>query len=204
MSTDTDAPVAQLRAARLRKGVSQADVAVAIGTTQSAVARLEADQSDPRLGTVRRYAEALGLRLTFAPATTHDPSLAGTADDVRAALANGDPDQALRHVIQFLDDVQRLAAAVRPRAVTDEPATTASPQWDALLAGIAEYAGLRFGFPVPGWAAAPGRFLHRFWFVIEDVIGRPMPGLAALAFVKSPSPLASRGVFLDGDSLLSV
>lgn len=204
MTSDADTPVARLRAARLRMGVSQSEVAISIGTTQSAVARLEADQSDPRLGTVRRYAEALGLRLTFVPAATHDPSLAGTADDVRAALASGDPGQALRHVIQFLDDVQRLAAAMRPQAVADEPATVASPQWDALLAGIAEYAGLRFGFPVPGWTAAPSRFLHRFWFVIEDVMGRPMPGLAALAFVKSPSPLASRGVFLDGDSLVSI
>jgi hypothetical protein len=72
------------------------------------------------------------------------------------------------------------------------------------LAGIAEYAGLRFEFATPGWAAAPSRFLHRFWFVIEDVLRRPAPGLAALAFVKAPAPLANRGVFLDADSLVSV
>jgi len=53
---------------RLRKeaGRRQADVARAMGTTQSAVSDLEAGATDPRLGTLQRYARAVGARLDVA------------------------------------------------------------------------------------------------------------------------------------------
>lgn len=192
----------QLRSARRRKGLSQADVADRIGTTQSAIARLEAAVSDPRLSTVERYAEAVGARVAVVPAES--PSLAQSARDVRATLSRDDADEALRTVIQFVDDLRGLDPELRRQAVLIEPETTGDRRWDALLAGVAEYSGLLFGFAVPGWAAAPSRFLNRFWFVIEDVLGRPAPGLAALAFVTSPPSLAIRGVFLDRATLVSV
>lgn len=97
-----------------------------------------------------------------------------------------------------------MDAESRAGAVRGEPDPVGDRRWDALLAGTAEYACRLFNLAVPGWTAAPGRFLHRFWFVIEDIIGRPAPGLAAMAFVSSPPPLANRGVFLDRASLVSV
>ncbi len=51
-----DALVAERRSA----GLSQADVARAMGTSQPAVARLEAGATDVRLSTVGRYADAVG------------------------------------------------------------------------------------------------------------------------------------------------
>ncbi|HEX6685425.1 MAG TPA: helix-turn-helix domain-containing protein [Candidatus Limnocylindrales bacterium] len=192
-----------LRAARLRRGIAQAEIAASIGSTQSAVARLEAAQLDPRLGTVARYAKSVGMRLVAVPMTT-GPSLAETGREVTASLAAHDPSDALRHVIQFLDDVSRAEGDPRRLAVREEPEPVGDPRWDALLAGVAELVSQRFDLPVPGWASAPGRFLHRFWFVVEDILGRPAPGLAALAFTRSPAPLANRGAFLDGDSLASV
>jgi DNA-binding XRE family transcriptional regulator len=50
---------------RLRKaaGLTQAEVARAMGTTQSAVSDLEAGAADPRLGTLQRYARAVGAHL---------------------------------------------------------------------------------------------------------------------------------------------
>jgi transcriptional regulator with XRE-family HTH domain len=51
--------VAQRRAA----GLSQADVAARMGTSQPAVARLEAGNVDVRLSTLERYAAAVGGRL---------------------------------------------------------------------------------------------------------------------------------------------
>ncbi|CAN5754601.1 helix-turn-helix transcriptional regulator [soil metagenome] len=41
-------------------GVSQTVIAARMGTSQSALARLEAGGSDPRLSTIERYAQALG------------------------------------------------------------------------------------------------------------------------------------------------
>jgi transcriptional regulator with XRE-family HTH domain len=51
--------------ARVSVGLSQADVAARIGTTQSAVARLESPvgKHSPSIATLQRYASALGYRL---------------------------------------------------------------------------------------------------------------------------------------------
>lgn len=51
--------------ARAATGLTQADVAARIGTTQSAVARLESStgKHSPSLATLQRYASAIGYRL---------------------------------------------------------------------------------------------------------------------------------------------
>ncbi|MDX3927739.1 MAG: helix-turn-helix domain-containing protein [Shinella sp.] len=49
--------------ARSRANLTQAELARRIGTTQSAVARLEGGGVSPSLSTLRRYAEATGARL---------------------------------------------------------------------------------------------------------------------------------------------
>lgn len=51
--------------ARAAAGITQAEVAVRIGTTQSAVARLESGRGkhSPSLATLQKYAHALGCRL---------------------------------------------------------------------------------------------------------------------------------------------
>jgi DNA-binding XRE family transcriptional regulator len=48
---------------RLEMGLSQTLVAARMGTSQSALARIETGDSDPRLSTVERYALALGDEL---------------------------------------------------------------------------------------------------------------------------------------------
>jgi len=45
---------------RLELGLSQTEVAARMGTSQSAVARLESGEADIRLSTLERYAAALG------------------------------------------------------------------------------------------------------------------------------------------------
>jgi predicted transcriptional regulator len=53
----------ELVARRRAAGLSQGDVAERMGTSQPAVARLEAGHVDARLSTVQRYADAVGVRL---------------------------------------------------------------------------------------------------------------------------------------------
>lgn len=55
--------LAQLAEQRRAAGLSQAEVAVRMGTSQPAVARLEAGEVDVRMSTVERYAAAVGVRL---------------------------------------------------------------------------------------------------------------------------------------------
>ncbi len=54
-----------LVARRRAVGLSQTQVAARMGTSQSAVARLEAGEGDVRLSTLERYAEAVGLAIDW-------------------------------------------------------------------------------------------------------------------------------------------
>jgi transcriptional regulator with XRE-family HTH domain len=56
---------AALAAHRLALGLSQTEVAARMGTSQSAVARLESGDADLRLSTLQRYAAALGQQLDW-------------------------------------------------------------------------------------------------------------------------------------------
>ena len=51
--------------ARTAANLTQSELAARIGTTQSAIARLEGGRLSPSVRTLRRYAEATGMRLTF-------------------------------------------------------------------------------------------------------------------------------------------
>lgn len=51
--------------ARTRAGLTQADLARKISTTQSTIARLESGRSLPATRTLQRYAEATGCRLVI-------------------------------------------------------------------------------------------------------------------------------------------
>lgn len=52
----------ELIAARSRAGITQLELAQRMGTTQSAIARLESGKRIPSIKTVQRYARAIGCR----------------------------------------------------------------------------------------------------------------------------------------------
>lgn len=55
----------ELAAHRRARNLSQTDVALAMGTSQSTIARLEAGDSDPRLSTIHRFADAVDCRFEY-------------------------------------------------------------------------------------------------------------------------------------------
>jgi predicted XRE-type DNA-binding protein len=57
--------LAELAARRQASGLSQTEIAARMGTSQSAVARLEAGVNDVRLSTLQRYAAAVGSHLSL-------------------------------------------------------------------------------------------------------------------------------------------
>jgi ribosome-binding protein aMBF1 (putative translation factor) len=61
-SRQRDAFQDQLVAARLAAGLTQSELATRIGTTQSAIARLEGGTITPTVETLSRLADAVGLR----------------------------------------------------------------------------------------------------------------------------------------------
>jgi DNA-binding XRE family transcriptional regulator len=57
--------VAELTEQRRSAGLSQTEVAARMGTSQSAVARLETGEADVRVSTLERYAAAIGSQLDW-------------------------------------------------------------------------------------------------------------------------------------------
>ena len=74
--------------ARRDAGLSQTAIAARMGTSQSAVARLERGDADVRLSTLQRYAEALDRHVAFG--VVERTGREGSTDDDAAELA-GDP-----------------------------------------------------------------------------------------------------------------
>src|SRR5712691_4982908 len=66
-SRQRDAFQHQLVAARLAAGLTQSELAARIGTTQSAIARLESGTITPTVETLSRLADVVGLRFEIAP-----------------------------------------------------------------------------------------------------------------------------------------
>jgi transcriptional regulator with XRE-family HTH domain len=60
---DEFALASQLIEARSRAGLTQAEVAERMGTSQSTVARLESGGAKPSLSTLKRFAKATGARV---------------------------------------------------------------------------------------------------------------------------------------------
>lgn len=65
MSADRRRLIADLTAQRQAARLSQTEVAARMGTSQSAVARLEAGEADVRASTLERYAAAIGCQFTW-------------------------------------------------------------------------------------------------------------------------------------------
>jgi DNA-binding XRE family transcriptional regulator len=65
MSAERRRLVGELAEQRKSAGLSQTEVAARMGTSQSAVARLEAGDADMRASTLERYAAAIGSQITW-------------------------------------------------------------------------------------------------------------------------------------------
>jgi predicted transcriptional regulator len=66
--------IEELVRARRESELSQTDVAARMGTSQSAVARLESGELDARLSTLERYAAALGRTVDWQVRPSEEPS----------------------------------------------------------------------------------------------------------------------------------
>lgn len=97
-----------VREARAAAGLTQAELARRMGTTQSAVARLEREGANPRLASLYKAVRAAGRHLELVvsdfPSGSIDETL--TAGNLRAP-----PAARLARFVQWREDVRKLAAA---------------------------------------------------------------------------------------------
>jgi ribosome-binding protein aMBF1 (putative translation factor) len=73
MAEDRGRLVRELAEQRQAAGLSQTEVAARMGTSQSAVARLESGTADARASTLERYAAAVGGQITWKLNRPGDP-----------------------------------------------------------------------------------------------------------------------------------
>jgi transcriptional regulator with XRE-family HTH domain len=99
-----------LRAARRRAGLTQAEVARRLGSTQSAVAQLERSDANPTIRTLRRALRATGhdLRLCAEP---REPNV--DEDQIARQLART-PTERLASFTTAYRNVRQLVQANRP------------------------------------------------------------------------------------------
>ena len=69
MSEQRRGLLAELAGQRQAAGMSQTEIAARMGTSQSAVARLEAGEGDVRASTLERYAAAIGTEISWQAGT---------------------------------------------------------------------------------------------------------------------------------------
>lgn len=72
--------VRELLSARSKAGLTQEDVATSMGTTKSAVSRLEAASHSPSVSTLKKYARAVGcdVEIRLVPASAPRPTKASS------------------------------------------------------------------------------------------------------------------------------
>jgi hypothetical protein len=122
-------------------------------------------------------------------------SIGELAEEIADCLAKGDSSSATRLAFRFRERYDRSDWETRRRITADVPLTTGSDRFDALLAGIVEYACASHGVVAPPWVNDESFFLNRWWFVSG------MASLHADALVHSPISLARRGVFVTHGAL---
>jgi hypothetical protein len=123
------------------------------------------------------------------------PDIQEVAREVEQCLMKSDTSAAFRVVARFLEFYDKADWPTRERMVEPVPASTGSDRYDAMLAGIVEYACATHRVLAPAWVDEPRFFLNEFWFVSG------MQSLHADAIVHSPISFKRRGVFLTQGAL---
>lgn len=181
-----------MRAARRSAGLTQTELAELASTSQSAIAAYEGGRREPTLPVLQRMVRAAGHLLSVdIDRDTRIYRLVDLAEDIRPAT---DDSRRLRLVFEFLRGADEDGHPLR-LLVAAEPSSTGSPQFDALLAAIAEDLCTRADAAPPGWTRSPRRFLDSLWWVSDLPSGR------ARALVHTPAAYRRRGVMLDRHDL---
>jgi len=124
-----------------------------------------------------------------------EESVSDVAEEISACLAKGDLGSATRLAFHFLERYDKSDWETRDRITAEPPHSTGSDRYDALLAGIVEFACASHVVLAPTWVNDERYFLGKWWFVSG------MTSLHADALVHSPISLARRGVFVTQGAL---
>jgi transcriptional regulator with XRE-family HTH domain len=157
------------REARLRRGLSQKELAGLAGVPQPTISEIETGRRSPTLDVVNRIIRGGRLPLELALVDEAPFGAAATAREVRHRLADPNresvtrEDGALRSVIDLRDALHRASSEELGELVADRPVLTGDRKWDAFIAGVVEEVCTSRSQPAPGWTQEASRFVRPFW-----------------------------------------
>jgi transcriptional regulator with XRE-family HTH domain len=192
-----------LRDARARLGLTQAQAAELLATSQANISAYERGRLEPGRIVTERINAFATLSSESVYATYSASTMPSAAAQIRADLAEQRSESdMLRVVIQASDDFKRLAEPADRTFFFTEPSPTGSRPWDALLAGLAVHLCRQAGMDrVPSWTVDPVlRLDHIWWFGRSAVVDRMRPHAMSDAI---PS-MRARGVMFSRRNLESV
>jgi transcriptional regulator with XRE-family HTH domain len=178
--------------ARRDAGLSLRELARLAGVSFTTINRIEAGETDPTVGMLRRILAASRRSLIIRSDPVQQPSLsiADLADAVTATAAGERPDWT--RLRAFLDHLALHPEEI-PDAITPKPHTE-SRLTKALLAGIAEKLADDHGLARPGWTWTAPK--------IRPVWAMPgTPRMRAEQRAHAPHQLLDRGLAIDERSL---
>ncbi len=180
--------------------MSQAEVAKALSSTQSAIARLETAKHEPGVSLVFRYADVLGENLDLSIANWSSYSVTNISIGIRKLLIQNPPDfdMAFRLVTELITQWKRTKEDKRLDLVKQRPVTTGDKRYDAFLGGVVEQLCLDDNLESPSWVSNSEYFLDKFFWLTS------IENLKAITMADTPAALSYRGVFVDASSLESV
>ena len=195
---------ALLKEARLRRGLSQRELAGLAGVSQPTVAALEAGRRSPTFALfdriVRRGRLPIEVRLVDEPPSSAARIAREAADrlgDTERALALRE-DGALRSVLDLRDALRRASPQELRHLVVDRPILTGDPRWDALIAAVVEEVCCDRLVPPPSWTQEAERFVRPFWYVST------LPAFHEWERETVPAALLRHGVLAAAGELASV
>jgi transcriptional regulator with XRE-family HTH domain len=183
------------RQVRVEAGLSLREMAELSDLAVSTIHRVERGDLRPTVDTLERIAAAAGRRLGLDSPADYSASVLGLGLSIREDLATGDRSAVVRKAAEFVHRFDNADRASQRRMLLAEPPLTGEAEWDAFLAGLAEWIGTRARVDPPAWTEGPGRFLGHGWWVT------PMASMRAWEYAGSPVSLQRRGVYLHRDSL---
>lgn len=184
-----------LRSARASSGRTQADLALAAGTLQPALARLERATEDPTVGRLDRILEQVGIQVSALP--TRLSTVASWAHAFRDWIRADDLVSVRSAFVQISDDLRSVDGATAVGLCLLAPAPTGHEGVDAALAALVEFTLNRSNLPVPAWVAGKPAASDPFYLV-------PNKSLRSHVEASTPLPFRGRNVHVPGEYFESV
>ncbi|WP_426516369.1 hypothetical protein ACPPVQ_17310 [Diaminobutyricibacter sp. McL0618] len=148
------------------------------------------------------YADLFEDDLDAVSLTLHEArgtSVAEAAITLADAVGHNNFRRAYRTLIQVADDLTTPDPADR-FVLAIEPPAHVNPQWDAALAGIAEWRLSQARLPLPGWITSERGNPDWDWTPPLSPAAEAIP----VKVENVPEPLRERGVLIEADELASV